>query len=110
MNIQQILEQDQRIVEIKQKYTELAKVKHQKILDISHIEADLIKLSGIYETITKEIISKLQGVPPVEQSPVPNEEPVEDPIAEENMDDGFVEVKEPTPVAPTAENTTPKEE
>jgi len=110
MNIQQILEQDPRIVEIRQKCNELTKIKYQKIIDISHIEADIIKFSGIYETIGKEIVANLQKVPPVEQPPVAVEEPVETPIAEENIDDGFAEVKEPTPVAPTAENTTPKEE
>ena len=118
MNIQQFIEQDPRVIELKQQYNKLLVTKNQLIMDISHVEADIIKLSGAYEVVTKEIIGTLQtkGVvptPPSVEGPEPVE-PVETPIAEENEDDGFAEVKEEevnvTEIPPSAENDRPIKE
>ena len=117
MNIQQIIDQDPRALEIRQKYQYLVQQKNQLIMKISGVEADIIKLMGAYETISKEIIDKLKGKPLVpaatdtvaaEPEPVdPGDAPI---VPEPNVDDGFADAKSEVVeqvIPPTAENTNP---
>jgi hypothetical protein len=115
-NLEQILAQDPRIIELKQRYQTLMQQKNARIMEISHIEADIIKTTGIYETICKEIIAKLQEglTTSKEETEEPDLNPVdrsdEAEISEANEDDGFADAKSPSPipdeVPPTAENPT----
>ena len=118
MTIQEFIQQDPRVQEMQRQGKVLNQRKHELIIEISHIEADIIKLMGQFETIQKEIISRVEDAMkqqnatdtvPVEVPPV---EPVEVEIAEENQDDGFTEVGTENPddlndIPPSAENTNP---
>jgi hypothetical protein len=118
MNIQQIIESDPRIKEIKEKYQKLVQTKNQLIYNISYVEADINKLMGEYEVVQKEIVAKVETVIRNATDTVPSEPPVgaeegNNVVAEENQDDGFAEagVSDPgnfdTEVPPSAENTNP---
>lgn len=112
MNIQQLIDQDARVVEIRKTYQQLIQQKHQIIQVLSHTEADIIKASGSYEAIVKEIVAKYQADTTTDANDSEPEpvDPVDSPVvAEENQDDGFADV-EPTPVEPSAENPNPKVE
>jgi hypothetical protein len=111
MDIQDILDKDPRIVEMKQQYQVLINRKNQTIIDISHIEADIIKLSGSYEILAKDIISQIQAnigkqLAKVEENPPPPEVPEEEVTTgvENPMD---FESDEASEVPPSAENTRP---
>jgi hypothetical protein len=127
MNIQQLIEKDPRVIELRQQYQQTLAKKNQMIMAISNIEADIIKMMGKYEVISNEIVTALRkgGIVSDNPSPtdtvpadvVPSEGPEptdpgdESPVAEENQDDGFadakVEDKAPEIIPPTAENTNP---
>lgn len=61
MDVTKIIDQDPRIKAIKNHFKALAAEKNQKIKDISNIEADIVKLQGKYEVVSKEIIEKIKS-------------------------------------------------
>jgi hypothetical protein len=109
MNIQTLIDQDPRIVDLRKQYQELIARKNQLIMDISHVEADIIKASGTYETIAQEVVKKFvpqaATTDTVEPAPV---EPVVDETPEENQDDGFAEASVEDVAEPNAEIDVPE--
>ena len=104
MDIRTIIESDARIIAIKQEYNVLIAKKNEAILAISHIEADIIKLQGKYEATAQEIVKPFQPQPNTMNEVVPESvEPVETPVAEDNVDDGFAEPGSVSEAEPTAE-------
>ena len=122
MTIQEFIQQDPRVQEMQKTGKALTQRKNALIMEISHIEADIIKLMGQFETIQKEIISKVQDAMqqpkttdtvPVEVPPEPVKSEGEPEIAEENIDDGFAEAGLENSAdfqEPSAENVNPLNE
>lgn len=82
MDIKTLIEADPRVTPIRQKYNYLVALKQKLIMDISHAEADIIKLSGEYEGIAKEYVEKYQPKQVVEVAPAVTPESEEDSIEE----------------------------
>ena len=101
MDVNEILNKDPRITELKKTYQSLLARKSELIMVLSQIEANIIKTMGSYETLAKELIANAQ-------TPVPQQAST----ADENVEvvsDEVVDVppadSHPTPMSPTAENT-----
>jgi len=108
MNIQEILSKDTRVVELKQKYQELVQKKNYFIIQISNVEADIMKCMGSYETIAKEVLAAATTTP-IPAEPEPIDPGPEAPIVPENEDNGFADAQAltPTDIPVTSENTNP---
>jgi len=83
MDIRQIVEQDGRIIAIKEEYKVLIAKKQAAIIEISNIEADIIKLQGKYEATAQEIVKPFVPQTPAEVVADENATPVvEGPVSE----------------------------
>ena len=115
MTIQEFIEKDPRIQEMKKRGQAMVNQKNQLIMEISHIEADIIKLMGQFESLQKEIIGKVEEAMKAHTAasePAPVDPGDEAEVAEENQDDGFAEAGLENPadfndMEPSAENTNP---